>query len=260
MTGSGLPPAESPDAAVWEAAFARPVTSAPSAPPDWAPAPPVPPGPPGGPSSVLAPAPARPAAPARPPRGRGSSLAWALAGIGVLAVLVAATFIVRLADHSSGSVNTSSAAGSTITTAPAPTTTTTLSPQAVSAGRRYLAAVGPLNQAQSAFAAGTGALPADATVAQVAALAAPYDQALATFDQAVSTLDLPAGLDRDRRQLLADDAGVRQDLETLAQLTPDQLDQWADQYLHDLRVATRASADLRRALGLPGSPGQGPTI
>jgi hypothetical protein len=198
-------------------------------------------------------------------------LAVGLVVIG-LAVIVALAVVVVGSDHRSSradqTVGTSAAgAGQTLpanrpsSSVPPRTPTTPPSAQVVQAGQQYLSAVAVLNQAQHVFAAGVAALPQVPTDAQVAALAAPYAQALGDFDQALLDLSLPAAIQSDRDNLVASNGVLRDDLQAVGDLGVGSLGDWSDQFTYDQRESTRDAAHLRADLHLPPNPaGMGTTI
>lgn len=267
---AAAPPSSPPTTVPVGAPWATPGSTPPTAAPSWEPGRLGVAGPPVGPGYVgpgyVGPGPGS----TEPPHRSNRRLVVGLVAIGLVVVVAVAAVAVGLhhgssqADRATTSTTAGPASGSSDNSANPPSSvpsSTVPTAQLAHAAQQYAAAAATVNAAQRTFAAGTESLPADPTDDQVAALAAPYAQALDDFDQRLLDLDLPDSIATDRDDLVASNGVLRDDLLAVTGLGVGELDSWARSFTDDLESAAQDAAHLRVDLGLPPNQvGQGTTI
>jgi hypothetical protein len=193
----------------------------------------------------------------RDPMNRRLLLGVAVVGLALLLGAAVGMAVIGSRQTSNGRTAEPTTPSSTVVTQP-PTTQPTPDPALATDAHQYLAAAAILNQAQRTFVQG---LNSATTQADLETLAVPFAQALDTFDQAVLSIAVPASMEDDRNDLVADNGTLRDAVASVSTLDPDQLTQWSSQIAQGLRSSGRAAGALRTDLGLPPAyNGQGVTI
>lgn len=162
-------------------------------------------------------------------------------------VLAAAVLGLAIAGCSSSQPGASSSAP------PPANAPATASSSASAAGAAYLAAVGPVDAALSAFTAKAGTWTASTSTAQAASDAAPALTALRTFDTALRRQSWPSAATAQVQKLIADNTVVIRDLEGIASSDQFNAPVWLQRFKRDLAADSSTAASLRRELGLPGA-------